>query len=85
MKFRAKLRIESRLPNMRAKVGMFHTNLRWEIIQAFDPIEQFAWGHRFGEWDVSGHQVRSLDWDTYEDWQVWGPGVRAYLREQTNQ
>lgn len=80
-KWRTRLRIASLRPDLFPKVSMHHTSLRWEIIQAFDAIEQIAWRRRFGDWE-KGRSVRSLDWDTYEEWQVWGPGVREYLNKR---
>jgi hypothetical protein len=69
VKWRARLRLERRLPRT--------TSMRWETIVDFEPLEQIAWRRDFGGWE-DGVSIRSLDFDTYEDWQIWGPHVRAY-------
>ena len=71
------IRVRSEPPN-----GDWPERVKWEVIDAFDPIEQFAWKEQFGAWemDVSGayplkRSLRSLDFDTYKLAEYWPKGV----------
>jgi hypothetical protein len=67
--WRARLRLTLGVPhvNVTGTTGKLN-DLRWQIIQLFDPIEQAAWGERFGGFDwLTRRTVRSLDWDTYQE------------------
>lgn len=68
-RFRALLRLVIR-PQSPPQNGNWPQLVKWEVIQAFDPIECFAWGDLFGSWEngtasSKGTAVRSLDFDTY--------------------
>ena len=66
MKWRAQLRLKMMFPSIQRE-GEGWTDMKWEVIQAFDPIEQFAWKEEFGSWE-QGRSIRSLDFDTYNHW-----------------
>ena len=63
------IRVQSTPPN-----GDWPRQVKWTVIEAFDPVECFAWGDRFGSWE-GDYSVRSLDLDTYRLVEYWPKGV----------
>ena len=73
MRFRALLRLVIR-PQGPPRNDNWPELVRWTVIQAFDPVECFAWGEHFGAWE-GDYAVRSLDFDTYRLVQYCPKGV----------